>query len=73
VEEYALLPHPEGGYHKESYRSLEKILANALPAYFSEEKCLSTAICFLLQKGDFSPFSESKVMSAGIFMQVLAY
>jgi predicted cupin superfamily sugar epimerase len=60
VEEYALVPHPEGGYYKENYRSLEKISANGLPERFSEERCLSTAIYFLLEKGNFSAFHRIK-------------
>ena len=60
VEYYALLPHPEGGYFKENYRSSEKISENALPERFSEEKSVSTAIYFLLEKGDFSAFHRIK-------------
>ena len=55
-----LIPHPEGGYYKENYRSLEKISANGLPERFSEERCLSTAIYFLLEKGNFSAFHRIK-------------
>ena len=79
VKEYALLPHPEGGYYKESYRSLEKIAANALPERFSEEKCFGTAIYFLLEKGDFSAFHRIKsdecwhfYAGAGLLIYVLS-
>ena len=60
VEEYKLLPHPEGGYYKENYRSVEKIPVNALPNRFKDEKCFSTAIYFLLEKGNFSAFHRIK-------------
>lgn len=60
VEEYSLLPHPEGGYYKENYRSSEKISVNALPDRFSEAKSFSTAIYFLLEKGSFSAFHRIK-------------
>jgi hypothetical protein len=60
VEEFELLPHPEGGYYKENYRSVEKIPVNALPTGFNEEKCFSTAIYFLLEKGNFSAFHRIK-------------
>jgi predicted cupin superfamily sugar epimerase len=60
VEEYELSPHPEGGYYKENYRSEEKIPLNALPNGFKDEKCFSTAIYFLLEKGNFSAFHRIK-------------
>ncbi|MCP9750334.1 cupin domain-containing protein [Ferruginibacter sp. HRS2-29] len=56
VEQYGLLPHPEGGYYKENYRSNGVIPADALPGGFSGERNFSTAIYFLLQKDNFSAF-----------------
>ncbi len=29
IRRFALLPHPEGGYYKETYRSIESIGKNA--------------------------------------------
>ncbi len=56
VERFEMLPHPEGGYYKEMYRSSEKIKQNALPAKFSGDRSFSTAIYFLLEQGNFSAF-----------------
>jgi hypothetical protein len=56
VAYYQLLPHPEGGYYKETYRSKEEIDADALPARFRGNRSIATAIYFLLEKGNFSAF-----------------
>jgi predicted cupin superfamily sugar epimerase len=49
-----LLPHPEGGWYRESYRSAVNIAAAALPESFDGVRCVSTAIYFLLERGDIS-------------------
>ncbi len=51
-----MLPHPEGGYYKETYRSVELIPSEALPPRFPGARSLSTAILFLLEAGQFSAF-----------------
>lgn len=51
-----LLPHPEGGYYKETYRSGEQIPRSGLPERFSADRSFSTAIYFLLEKENFSAF-----------------
>lgn len=56
VERFQLLPHPEGGYYKEMYRSVEQITQTALPERFSGSRCFATAIYFLLEQGNFSAF-----------------
>ena len=56
VNNLGLMPHPEGGYFKEVYRSEEEIPARALPARFKGNRNFSTAIYYLLGKGDFSAF-----------------
>lgn len=56
IEFYQLLPHPEGGYYKETYRSLEYIPANSLPERFIGKRNFSTAIYFLLEENSFSAF-----------------
>lgn len=56
VAHYQLLPHPEGGYYKETYRSGEMIDMDALPARFNGNRHFSTAIYFLLEAGNFSAF-----------------
>jgi predicted cupin superfamily sugar epimerase len=60
IEKFELLPHPEGGYFKERYRSAETIPASALPEEFSGDRNFSTAIYFLLEAGDFSAFHKIK-------------
>jgi predicted cupin superfamily sugar epimerase len=56
IQFYQLLPHPEGGYYKETYRSLECIPTISLPDRFSGERNYSTAIYFLLEENSFSAF-----------------
>lgn len=51
-----LLPHPEGGYFKETYRAPESIPAGALPNSCTGARSFSTAIYYLLQQGEFSAF-----------------
>ena len=48
IERLGLLPHPEGGYYRETYRSTTKV---ATPR---GERCASTAILFLLTAGQCS-------------------
>lgn len=56
IQFYQLLPHPEGGYFKETYRSLECVPANCLPERFNGKRSYSTAIYFLLVENSFSAF-----------------
>lgn len=58
VNYFEMLPHPEGGYYKETYRSNELIAQNALPERFVGDRSFSTAIYFLLEKGYFSGFHK---------------
>ncbi len=60
VQQFNMLPHPEGGYYKETYRSAESIPQVALPVRFNEKKYFSTAIYFLLEQGNFSAFHRIK-------------
>ena len=60
IEKYNLTPHPEGGYYKENYRSLEFIPETFLPKRFKGNRNYSTAIYFLLEKGSFSAFHKIK-------------
>ena len=53
-------PHPVGGLNKQSYRSAEYINAAALPERFGGDRPFSTAIYFLLEKGNFSAFHRIK-------------
>jgi hypothetical protein len=60
VQQFNMLPHPEGGYYKETYRSLETIQHEALPIRFGGNRYFSTAIYFLLEQGNFSAFHKIK-------------
>ncbi len=59
IKHLNLIPHPEGGYYKETYRSKGIIPAIALEN-FSGERNYSTAIYYLLEQGDFSAFHKIK-------------
>lgn len=54
VARLQLARHPEGGWYRETYRSEEAIPASALPARFTGARAFSTAIHFLLERGDIS-------------------
>lgn len=56
IEKMNLLPHPEGGFYAETYRSSENIAHNALPGRFSADRVFSTGIYFLLEETNFSAF-----------------
>ena len=60
IQQYNLLPHPEGGWYKQTYKSAENISAAALPKRFGGDRPFSTAIYFLLEKGNFSAFHRIK-------------
>ncbi|HSQ44119.1 MAG TPA: cupin domain-containing protein [Ginsengibacter sp.] len=60
INQLQLRPHPEGGYFKETYRSNESIAQDALPKRFTGERSFSTAIYYLLQKGERSVFHKIK-------------
>src|SRR4030095_7948224 len=60
IRQYGLEPHPEGGWYKQTYKSNEQIAADALPERFGANRAFSTAIYFLLEKGNFSAFHRIK-------------
>lgn len=60
VKTLELLPHPEGGYYKEVYRSGGKIAALALPQEFTGDRNFATAIYFLIEKNNFSALHKIK-------------
>jgi len=60
IDHLGLLPHPEGGYYKETYRSPEVLAASALPNRFGGSRNYSTAIYFLLRSEDKSVFHRIK-------------
>jgi uncharacterized protein len=51
IEKLKLIPHPEGGYFREVYRSEELLNPDALPQRYKGSRSFSTSIYFLL-KGD---------------------
>lgn len=53
VEQLNLLPHPEGGYYKETYRDQQSVLNRN-----DKERSASTGIYFLMTKGNFSAFHK---------------
>jgi predicted cupin superfamily sugar epimerase len=56
IETLELQPHPEGGYYKETYRSKDTIIKDALPEIFNGDRNHSTGIYYLLESKDFSAF-----------------
>ena len=60
IRRLALVRHPEGGWFRETYRSAETVPADALPVRFCGERSLSTAIYFLLERGDVSALHRIK-------------
>jgi uncharacterized protein len=56
IQYLGLLPHPEGGYYKETYRSNGWVAKDALPNRFKGDRAYSTAIYFLLEQGQCSVF-----------------
>jgi len=60
IQRYGLEPHPEGGWYKQTYKCNEQIAAEALPKRFIASRIFSTAIYFLLEKGNFSAFHRIK-------------
>ena len=55
-----LLPHPEGGYYKETYRSPDLVSKLELPDRYPGSRCFATGIYFLLVEDSFSAFHRIK-------------
>ena len=56
ITQLNLLPHPEGGWYRETYRAAESIPAAGLPARFRGPRAFGTSIYFLLPAASFSAF-----------------
>jgi predicted cupin superfamily sugar epimerase len=54
IRAFRLMPHPEGGFYRETYRAGEGSAAAALPKRYGGPRRFSTAIYFLLRRGDVS-------------------
>ncbi|MBN2778504.1 MAG: cupin domain-containing protein [Bacteroidales bacterium] len=55
-----LLPHPEGGFYRETYRCGTEIPQTILGSNFSGDRNVSTCIYFMLVSGNFSAFHRIK-------------
>lgn len=55
-----LARHPEGGWYRESYRSMDVVPAFALPEKFGGPRACCTAIYFLLERGEISALHRIK-------------
>lgn len=60
ITQLNLLPHPEGGFFKETYRAPGIIPHDSLPACFTGPRSFATAIYFLLRSQDRSVFHRIK-------------
>lgn len=56
IEGLQLLPHPEGGFYKETYRSEETYFQESLPQRYMGVRSFGTSIYFLLTQNDKSHF-----------------
>jgi predicted cupin superfamily sugar epimerase len=54
IERLRLVPHPEGGWFRETYRASETIARAALPERFQGARAFSTAIYYLLPSDEVS-------------------
>jgi uncharacterized protein len=60
IDKYKLQPHPEGGWYVQTYKSPDTILSCSVPEQFPDNRPYSTAIYFLLEKGNYSAFHRIK-------------
>lgn len=60
VDSLGLLPHPEGGFYKETYRSELVLAGDEIVAHFNAERIASTGIYFLLTSENHSNFHRIK-------------
>ena len=56
INHLALLPHPEGGYYRETYRSHATMTVSGQTADIPVQRNVCTGIYFLLEAGNFSAF-----------------
>lgn len=60
IRKLKMLPHPEGGFFKETYRSEELLPGKHLPERFSGDRNISTSIYFLLENEQCSKLHRIK-------------
>lgn len=56
IDQLDLIPHPEGGYYRETYRAEEILSQTSLPDRYPSDRCHVTSIYFLLESKEFSTF-----------------
>jgi uncharacterized protein len=56
IDKLQLIPHPEGGYYRQTYKAELAVDKAALPPGFASSRAAATAIYFLLEGTDFSAF-----------------
>ena len=56
IDKLQLIPHPEGGYYRQTYKAELMLDKAALPPEFGGSRSVATAIYFLLEGTDFSAF-----------------
>ncbi|GIN84642.1 cupin [Heyndrickxia sporothermodurans] len=60
IEKLELIPHPEGGFYKGTYKSSEEVTDKELSVNFDGNRKLYTSIYFLLRSNDVSHFHRLK-------------
>jgi uncharacterized protein len=60
IRKLELIPHPEGGYYRETYRSPDEIEQDDLSEEFNGRRSFSSCIYFLLTSETFSAFHKIK-------------
>ncbi|WP_196885899.1 cupin domain-containing protein [Aureivirga sp. CE67] len=58
IDKFEMLPHPEGGFYKEVYRSEGTIPKEVLGKEFSGDRNYATGIYYLLKSENFSAFHK---------------
>lgn len=58
IETLKLIPHPEGGWYKETYRSDLTVEGEAVESRYGGKRNAATSIYFLLVEGTFSAFHQ---------------
>lgn len=60
IKNLRLIPHPEGGYYREVYRSNEILKNENLPSRYNGDRCFGTSIYYLIDGDNFSSFHKLK-------------
>lgn len=60
IKNLHLLPHPEGGYFKQTYKSAHTVAVQHIDTHITSPRHLATSIYFLIEQGNFSAFHTLK-------------